>query len=275
MEANIPFFSVIIPTYNASNYIRKTLDSVKHQTFDDFEVIVIDDSSTDDTSLIISNYCKNDNRFRLITLKDNMGGPAGPRNIGVNNANGEWVAFLDADDIWHPRKLKIQKKYISGKSHISFCCSDIVKFVDSYNDELVIVDNVINYSVITLSNQLKKSRIANSSVIIKKAIVEKYPFNESINYKAVEDFDCWLRVLVEVGECHKIRLPLIGYRLQPDQISRNKIEMAKKFLMVLNNFKFISGKRLGFKKYLYFATYIFLSLISIIKNKFKIRRQFG
>ena len=89
--------SIVIPTYNAANFIVDTILSVLNQSHSDLEVIVVDDCSTDDTVSIVKKMCDEDFRIRLVSLEKNMGGPAGPRNIGVAAAGGKWVCFLDAD----------------------------------------------------------------------------------------------------------------------------------------------------------------------------------
>ena len=101
-----PFFSIIIPTYNQANFLKKCLNSVFKQTFKNFEVIIIDNSSTDHTKEILSKYKK-----KIVYKKiNNKGVIAKSRNIGIKNSNGNWVAFLDSDDTWKNNKLERKKK---------------------------------------------------------------------------------------------------------------------------------------------------------------------
>src|SRR6266545_511842 len=98
-----PFFSVVIPTYNRAEKLRRALESLLHQSYGDFEVLVCDDGSTDGTREVVSAYA---GELQISYLwEENWGGPARPRNRGIAAAQGKWVCFLDADDWWHPDKL--------------------------------------------------------------------------------------------------------------------------------------------------------------------------
>jgi teichuronic acid biosynthesis glycosyltransferase TuaG len=99
------FFSVVIPCFNSERYIRETLESVLIQKFADFEILVVDDASTDRTVSIVEAYASQDSRVRVISLGKSSGGPATPRNVGIEQSNGKYIAFLDADDIWDEEKL--------------------------------------------------------------------------------------------------------------------------------------------------------------------------
>ena len=100
----VPLVSIIIPTYNRSEIVPETLDSVAAQTMQNFEVIVCDDGSTDDMESIVKNY---DKRFRILRLQ-HKGLPAIARNAGIISARGQFLAFLDSDDVWMPEKLEKQ-----------------------------------------------------------------------------------------------------------------------------------------------------------------------
>ena len=104
MNDQRPKVSVILPVYNNEKYLRNTLDSVKNQTFTDFEILCIDDGSTDNSPLIIKEYAAEDNRFRYIHQDNSGAGPA--RNNGLSKATGEYIAFLDGDDLYYPDFLK-------------------------------------------------------------------------------------------------------------------------------------------------------------------------
>ena len=104
-----PEFTVIMPAYNASAYIEEAINSVLNQTFDDFELLIIDDGSTDDTRVIVEGFCDADER--VIYIKNSMNlGVSGARNIGIERSRGRYIAFLDSDDTWLPNKLERQRK---------------------------------------------------------------------------------------------------------------------------------------------------------------------
>jgi len=104
----MPVVSVIVPVYNAEDTLYDTLRSISNQTFTDIEVFLLNDGSSDSSGKIIDGYVKNDSRFHAIHLEKNYGAPAGPRNIGIDLAQGEWIAFIDSDDIWHSEKIERQ-----------------------------------------------------------------------------------------------------------------------------------------------------------------------
>lgn len=109
---NAPYFSIVIPTYNRANKLKQAIDSVLSQTFTDFEVLVMDDGSIDNTSELISSF--NDSRI-VYSWEKNYGGPSRPRNRGINSAKGEWICFLDSDDYWKVSKLKKCFDHLHGE----------------------------------------------------------------------------------------------------------------------------------------------------------------
>ena len=104
-----PFFSVVIPTYNRSELLKEAVHSIMDQSFEDFELLIVDDHSTDDTKNVVASF--KDSRIKYI-VNDRTKGGAGTRNAGIFRAKGHWVAFLDDDDVWLPNKLELQYKKI-------------------------------------------------------------------------------------------------------------------------------------------------------------------
>ena len=103
-----PTVSVIMPTHNDVKYLTRAIDSVISQSFKDWELLVVDDGSTDDTPTVIAEYAKKDSRIRPFRIEKASGSPTKPRNIGIENATGRYIAFLDSDDLWLPTKLEHQ-----------------------------------------------------------------------------------------------------------------------------------------------------------------------
>ncbi len=237
-----PTVSVVIPAYNSEKYIADAMNSVLGQTYSDFEVLVVNDSSTDKTEAIVEEFALNDKRVFLINLLENMGAPAGPRNIGVQRARGRWIAFLDADDIWHPCKLQRQIDLLE-KTNARFCSTKMVDFVEA--KQLSLSDARIDqYEWISFLSQLIKFQTPTSSVLVEKCLLERYPFNESKIYKAREDLDCWLHCHEEISRSVKITMPMMGYRITPGQISGRKWTMFIRHLYVLWRYRFMSGRSL-------------------------------
>lgn len=126
----MPRVSVIIPAYNAAAYIGKAVDSVLAQTWSDLEILVVDDGSTDDTAQALSVY-----GARVRILRQANAGPAAARNLGLANAMGEYVAFLDADDFWRPQKLQCQVELLDAQASVGFC-STATALVDPQGNPL-------------------------------------------------------------------------------------------------------------------------------------------
>ncbi|SBW79618.1 teichuronic acid biosynthesis glycosyl transferase tuaG [Pseudomonas veronii 1YdBTEX2] len=222
--------SVIMPSYNAEALIARSIQSVIDQSYPDWELIVIDDCSKDSTRQVVQSFVNKDSRIKLISLESNNGAPAAPRNIGVRHATGSWIAFLDADDIWHPQKIKLQMDALKIYN-VDFCCTQMKDFSD---DALLSFEAVehIDCECVSFAKQQVKGRIPTSSVILRKEIMLRFPFNEDIRYKAVEDYHCWLRVHQAVGDTIKLRYPLLNYRRIAGQISGSKRYMLERMYMV-------------------------------------------
>lgn len=192
-----PFVSVIMPAYNAEKHLPTALESVINQTYRHFEVIVVDDSSDDKTWEIICNYAKIDKRIIAVQLPTNSGGPAKPRNYGIRRAVGDYVAFLDADDIWEAAKLDKQLQFMTTNA-LSFCSTDFMLI----NDSGVPTKRPFSEFMIFLLGRKKSLRdllwhnfIVNSSVIAEKRTVLKYMFDEDPLLVALEDYFLWMELL--------------------------------------------------------------------------------
>lgn len=226
--------SIVMPAYNAANYIGKTIESIQHQSHTSWELIVVDDCSSDNTVDLVKKASEEDFRIRLVPLDANYGGPAGPRNIGVKESRYDLISFCDSDDIWHPLKLEKQLALIDNKESF-FSCTEILNFHDndqiSFNKKPSMKVVEVDY----LSQSLR-SKIPTSSVMLSKKIALDFPFEEDSSYKAVEDYHCWLRILKSGVFCKKIKDPLVFYRICAGQISGSKMKMVNKVFMVHRNF---------------------------------------
>lgn len=190
-----PSVSIIIGSFNAEKYIRETLDSVANQTFRSFEAIIVDDCSTDNTAKIIQEYCDKDTRFKLIKLESNSNLPAVPRNIGLKHSCGEFVAFLDHDDIWTHKKIQRQISALQVNPQIDLVFSYLWSFRGKslLRGFLLIPNpfkNKINFERLRIGNALMYSSV----FARKKVIVTLNGFDEDPKLRAIEDYELWLRV---------------------------------------------------------------------------------
>ena len=247
-----------MPAYNAHDYIAATIESVLAQTFADFELLVVDDCSRDRTAEIVEMYASRDKRVRLIRLSKNCGAPAGPRNIGVRAAAGTWIAFLDADDIWHPLKLATQMQALASTGAV-FCSTQMLDFEDEKQLEFPELKQV-RVETIGFLKQLVKFRTPTSSVVVAKELISRHPFNEAMSFKAREDLDCWLHCHEEIGSSIKIAHPMLGYRIIPGQISGQKWTMMRRHYHVLRQYRFRSGAALGIAAAVFTASHFCLAL---------------
>jgi teichuronic acid biosynthesis glycosyltransferase TuaG len=254
--------SVIIPTYNAAKYLPQTIESILTQENVILEILVVDDFSQDNTDQYLRQFAHDDVRIKYIRLTSNAGGPAHPRNIGVQAAVGVWVAFCDADDVWHPKKL-INQLNAARSNRADLVCCEIQDFNDGSSPEFPSYSGVATEGEqIPYWIMLMKNRIATSSVLCKKdALFKAGLFDESPEFIGVEDYDCWLR-LMEIPDFKVFRIPmvLVAYRKVLGSLSRNKWRQVAKAMRVPR----VAFIRRGWGVYYVIASpFIFASYISL------------
>lgn len=211
----MPKVSVIIPTYNRAEYLNKAIASVLAQTFEDFELLIVDDCSSDNTSRVVENIT--DTRIRYIRNNSNRG-IAAVRNIGIKNTRGEYIAFLDDDDEWLPTKLEIQVRMLEpGSAKLGAIYTGVVSINTTSNK--VVKINIPRYRGNILKNLLLQNFIVTSSVVLKKRCFEEVGlFDEKIVY--AEDYDMWIRISKEF-EFDYVKDQLVKYRVHQNSISGN------------------------------------------------------
>lgn len=190
-------FSIVIPLFNKEQYIAETLDSVIHQTFDDYEVIIVNDSSTDRSLSIVKSFEIKDSRFNVYTIPN--GGVSNARNFGITHSHGEFVCFLDADDLWKPDYLKEANSLIEKYGKSNFLCFAYEWFED--NPQNVVKHcslekyfkgdkqiDFFKYSVLS-----KASVALTSAVIIRRSRLMELDYCFPKEYSMGEDVDLWVR----------------------------------------------------------------------------------
>lgn len=208
----MPKVSVIIPTYNAANYITEAIDSVLSQTFIDYEVIVVDDGSTDNTRDIIRKY----NGKIKYTYQKNSGTSAA-RNTAIRESRGEYLAFLDADDLWLPEKLEVQVKFLDQNPDLAFVCSDSYVIDKSQKIINIWAKGIRNYE--TFESLYEENFVLILTVLMRKScLLNVGGFDEELIIS--QDYDLWLRIAKKYKFKH-LNIPLAKYRLHQNNISRN------------------------------------------------------
>ena len=251
--------SVIIPTYNNGKYICEAIDSIFAQTYSDYEIIVIDDGSTDNTKEIIERFS---GRLRYIYKKN--GGISSARNAGIHASKGKYLAFLDADDVWLPEILEKQIKVLEKNTKVGLVYT--AKYMMDETGRLT--GDVRPHYPARNTNELFKGRIICMSVLAKKdTIIKAGMFDEEM--PNLEDLDLWLRV-AKSSEIKFIDQPLIKYRLHSNNASRKyeekaycSVELCKK---ILNDEEIEIPKR--YKKATLARAYYRLAKIQHEKAKF-------
>ena len=264
---NGPIVSIVIPMYNAEVFISGTINSVLKQSFAEFELIIVDNSSTDNSKGIVKDFIMLDNRIKLIELEYNSSEPARTKNIWIENAKGEYIAFLDADDIWDINKIEKQIKFLR-ENNIEFTSTDCI-LIDDKNKEINLnfLSKIYNKLLKknTICDVIKNNFILTSSVLVKKSLLKK--FEEDKRNTTVKDFDIWLQVLAKHENIYKYQNEkLILYRVLENSVSNRKniLNQELKANLVLANFI------LKHEKYLscYLHRQFFYMIIKKIKTLF-------
>jgi glycosyltransferase involved in cell wall biosynthesis len=220
----MPKVSVIMPAYNCQRYIAESITSVVSQSYEDWELIVVDDCSSDETSLVVSSFL--DPRICLIKNKSNLGGAAS-RNIAISRAKGRFIAFLDADDVWEPDKLEVQLAFML-ESGVGFCFSSYKVMYEGLDH-----CDVIKVPVkVSFSQLLKHNYIGCLTAIYDTSFYGKF-YMPLVNKR--QDFALWLELLKRFEYAYSSPHVLGAYRVRPGTLSSNKKDAFKYYWRVLRS----------------------------------------
>ena len=239
MHIQNPLVTVITPVYNSEKFIGETIESVIGQSYKNWEMIIVDDGSTDDTESIIRSYSSKDPRIKYLPLGYNSGGPAVPRNHGIKHAKGEYIAFLDSDDLWLPNKLSETLKVINRtKNKIVYTN---VLCIDEKDHPITVLFPPY-FKKLSLPSKSKflilTSPITTSSVTIKKDVFDDCYFNIAAKFHGIEDYLLWL-LLNQRFHFYYINIPLAAYRILPDSLlHRDRAGYMKKLLAVYEEIEY-------------------------------------
>ena len=222
----MPKVSVVIPAYNAMTYLPDTLNSVLQQTFRDFEVLIIDDGSTDYIQTWVAQNVT-DPRIRLIAQANQ--GLSAARNIGIANAQGEYVAFLDADDLWESTKLEKQVHYLNNNLAVGLVYNWI-SIIDAKGKPTgrVWSGNIEGNVLVEL---LQRNIIDCPSVLVRRKCFEDVGMFDP-TLRSVEDWDMWIRIATRYPFA-VTKEPLVYYRQHASNMSKNWSVMEKAFHQVI------------------------------------------
>lgn len=209
--------SIITPSYNSQEYIDKTIESIQAQSYTNWELVITDDSSTDNTVDIVKYFQEEDSRIKLFVLDKNQGAGVA-RNNSIKKATGRYIAFCDSDDIWKPNKLQIQLKFmIENKIQFTYSSYEVI---DNQNNliKLVKVPHIITYKSMLIYNNVGCLTAMYDSKTLGKIYMPIM--------RKRQDYALWLIILSKIPFAKGLNESLACYRIREESISRNKYKLV-------------------------------------------------
>lgn len=242
-----------MPTFNAEKTINDSIISVLNQNYKNWELLIIDDCSSDRTKEIIQEYVSIDKRIKLFSTDRPSGGPSTPRNIGIKNSQGKYIAFLDSDDIWLPNKLEEQLNFLLSNNY-KFVYSNYEKisYEGKRNDRFIIVRNISTYN-----DTLKSCEIPCLTVLLDRYLIENRKFKNI----GKEDYIMWLEILRDCNTAYNTGKIHALYREANNTRSSNKIKMIHQQWNVIRNIE----KQNLIKSIYYLSTYLLKGYLKYLK----------
>lgn len=239
---SIDLVSIVTPSYKSTKFISQTIESVLAQTYQNWEMMIVDDFSPDNSNEIIEKYCQKDSRIKLIKLKKNSG-PAIARNRAIEETKGKYIAFLDSDDLWLPEKLEKQV-YFMIENNLSLTYSSFYTIDESGKK----INTRIAQSSISYHDILKSNHIGNLTGIYDCEKLGKV-YMDNVGH---EDYTLWLKIMKEIKSTKGLIEPLAEYRVFFQSLSANKLKSAKWTWNIYRNILHFNF----FKSLYYFMYYI-------------------
>ena len=222
----MPAVSVITPAYNAASFVAQTIESIRAQTFDDWELVIVDDGSTDGTTDIIGEYQERDGRIRL--LHQANAGPSAARNHAMREARGEFLAFLDSDDTWDPeyldRQLAIFRDY--PDTHL---VTGVARYRGGPYDGRPMRSFVAGYPVLTLRDIIADDTAVFIMTVFRREVFQTIGGLDESQWRS-EDYDFWLRAATAGFVFRRNPQPLGRYRVRQGSLSQNTVDMLRGIL---------------------------------------------
>lgn len=220
--------SIITPTFNAAKFLAETIQSVQNQSYENWELFLIDDCSTDETVAIAQEFCKKDTRIQLLQLAQNSGAGVA-RNKGIECAKGTYISFIDADDLWKPEKLAKQ---------IAFMKLHNLPFTFTFYDQIDENGNLLNISItcptlIDYKMLFYCNWIGNLTGIYKVAFFGKIPIS---SIKKRQDWILWLEIVKQIDSAFPVPESLAFYRIRKDSLSASKFQLLKHNYFIYKNY---------------------------------------
>ncbi|QPK65310.1 glycosyltransferase [Methylomonas sp. LL1] len=233
-----PRVTIFIPVYNAADFIYETISSALNQTYEDFEVLIVDDGSTDNSVKIIEEF--GDNRIRVVRNNTNMGRPY-TRNLGIELAKGEFLAVLDADDIAMPERISRQVEFLDQHPDI-VAVGTSAYYIDNFEKNEILCEVITDSDDISTRIFQTNCFIHSSAMFRKNILVDIGGYN--LEYPQAQDYELFLR-LCEHYKLTNINKPLVKYRIHSNQVSQTKLASQRRLANIarLNTYRrqFLNG----------------------------------
>lgn len=240
--------SIIMPLYNSANYVIKTIEGIINQTYSNWELLITDDCSTDNSIEIIEEYVRKDSRIKLQKLEVNSG--AGVcRNKSIEVAKGRYIAFCDSDDVWMPHKLEKQLQFMEEKQSALVYSSYMLMDEIGAEKGIVVCPSRLNFNSLKRDNEIGCLTAMYDSKRVGKM------YMSSIRKR--QDWGLWLEILAKCKVAYGIKEPLAYYRIRSGSISRKKIDLVKHNINVYRTIlKFPIWKAYLFFSFAFIPTYV-------------------
>lgn len=237
--------SVIMPCYNMESYVADSIASVQRQTYPHWELLIVDDASTDGTVETVKKLAEQDEKIHFV-VKNEHSGIADTRNQCIQMAQGRFLAFLDADDIWHPEKIETQLRFMSDRN---------VSFTYTTYDWIDEEGRTLNKFINTIGNLDYKSYLRNTIIGCSTVMVDTDIVGQVVvpNFRTSEDTATWLGILKKGHLAYAIDEPLVSYRIRRRSASSNKLKASADLWKVYRRHEKIPF----FKALHYFSCYAF------------------
>lgn len=233
---NRPMISVIMPAYNSEKFIAESIESVRAQTYTNWELIIVDDGSIDHTENIVRIYKETDNRINYIYQENQKQGKA--RNTGIQNSKGELIAFLDSDDLWVPEKLEKQVSFFTNHNY-DLIFSDGYLMLNDKNNILGNFNTISGFYSGTKAIKLffKQNRIPILSVLTTRRAIEIVRgFDEHFQIQNIEDYHLWIKMLLSGFSFYGLPDNLVYYRLHNSQITISDSFSSEKVFFMFSEY---------------------------------------
>lgn len=259
----MPRVSVIVTTYNRREYLTETIQSILNQTYQDFELIVVDNYSNYDFFALIESFKSE----KIIPFQNqNNGIIAVNRNIGIKHAKGEYLAFCDDDDLWLPHKLEVQTLILKNNPQISLIGSNMITFFDNTINKVLSKKKYKTCYNVSLYSLMRFNSINLSTVLIRNISLKGIEFPEDYSLLAVEDYSLWLQLKIKGMVLSVIREDLVYYRFNTQsQFSANNININLKYNHIY--WKMIIDNKINDFRIIFLV--IFLNILNILKYSIK------